>query len=87
MLEKYSLTQMKIAIVIFGILVIVLGTINRLILENVALSAIIVVLTIVFVIVLIWFSIHQRRITLKPRPQTHKTILKSKKLSTGTTTV
>ena len=78
MLEQYSATQMKIGIIVLGILVIVLGSINRLF-ENVALSAIIVILTIVFVIVLVWFTIHQRRVTLTPRPQTKKTKLKNKK--------
>jgi sensor histidine kinase regulating citrate/malate metabolism len=73
MLENYSVTQLKIGIIILGILVIVLGSINRLFLENIVMSAIIVILTIVFLIGLVWFSIHSRKITLNPRPRTHKT--------------
>jgi Flp pilus assembly protein TadB len=73
MLEKYSLTQMKIGIILLGILVIVLGSINRLLFENIVMSAIIVILTIVFLIVLVWFSIYSRRITLKLLPRTQKT--------------
>jgi hypothetical protein len=74
MWEKYSLTQKRIAIVIFGVLVIVLGTINRLVFQNVALSAIIVVLTIAFLLVLVWFWIHQRRMTFEAHPRTHKNV-------------
>ena len=61
MLGKYSLTQKKIAIIILGIVVIVLGSINRLFLQNLAMSAIVVVLTIVFLLVLVWFSITSKK--------------------------
>ncbi len=73
MLEKYSLAQKKTAIIIFGILVIVLASLNRLFLQNTVMSALIVVLIIVFFLGFVWFSIHSRSITLKTRPQTQKT--------------
>ena len=72
MLEKYSLTQLKTGIIIFGIIVIVLGSINRLFLDNLAMSVIIVVLIIVFLLVLVWFSIHSRSITFKNVPKRTK---------------
>lgn len=75
MLEKYSLAQKKTGIIIFGILVIALASLNRLFLQNIIMSLIIVVLVIVFFLVLVWFSIHSRIITLK-RPQKQKMMLK-----------
>ncbi len=46
MLEKYSLNQKKTAIMIFGILTILLWSINRLFLQNIVMSAIVVILII-----------------------------------------
>jgi len=77
MLEKYSLAQKKTGIIIFGIIVIVLASLNRLYLQNTIMSIIVVVLVIVFFLVLVWFSIHSRSMTLK-RPQKQKTMPKSK---------
>jgi hypothetical protein len=72
MLEKYSLAQKKAAIIIFGILVVVIASVNRLFLQNAVMSAIVVVLSIVFLLVLIWFSIHSRSITFKNVPKRTK---------------
>lgn len=60
---------MKVAIIVFGFLIVALGSINRLVLQNVTMSAIIVTLIIVWVIVLVWFSIHTRKITFKRVPE------------------
>jgi hypothetical protein len=65
MLEKDSMAQKKTAIIIFGILVIVLASLNPLFLQNTVMSAIIVVLIIFFFLVLVWFSVHSRSITFK----------------------
>jgi len=79
MLEKYSLDQKKVAIVVFGIIVVVLGSINRLFLDNLAMSAVVVTLIIVFFIVLIWFEIHSRRMTSKEHPKPAKPAEKQKR--------
>jgi hypothetical protein len=65
MLEKYSLAQKKVAIIVFGILVIVIASVNRLFLQNTGISAIVLVLTIVFLLTLVWFSIHSRKVTFE----------------------
>jgi len=57
MLEKYSVEQKKVAIVVFGVIVVVLGAVNRFFIENNVMSAVVVTLTIVFFAVLVWFSI------------------------------
>ena len=74
-MEKYSIAQLKIGIIIFGILVIVLANLNRFFLQNTIMSALIVILIIVFFLGFVWFSIHSRSITLKARPQTQKQCL------------
>lgn len=72
MLKGYSLAQKKAAIIVFGIVVAVLGIVNRSFLENMVMSAVVVTLTIVFFLVLIWFAIHSRKHNLQSVPQTGK---------------
>lgn len=65
MLKGYSLAQKKAAIIVFGIIVAVLGIVNRSFLENMVMSAVVVMLIVVFFLALIWFSIHSRSVTSK----------------------
>ena len=57
---------------VFGVLVVVLGIINRMFLQNIAMSAIVVTLVIVFLLVLVWFSLHSRNITSDAHPKRTK---------------
>ena len=72
MLDRYSLAQKKVGIVIFGIIVAVLGIVNRSFLENIVMSAVVVLLIIVFFLLLICFSITSRKQGLQSMPQTGK---------------
>jgi hypothetical protein len=60
MLKNCSLAQKKVAVMVFGVLVVVLGIINRMFLQNIVVSAIVVTLVIVFLLVLVWFSLRSR---------------------------
>lgn len=72
MSEKYSLDQTKAAIVVFGAIVVVLGTISRFFVKNAALSTVVVTLTIAFFVTLIWFWINSRRSATKEPPKPAK---------------
>jgi uncharacterized membrane protein len=64
---------------VFGIIVVALGGINRFFLENMVMSAVVVTLIIVFFIILIWFTIHSRRITSEEHPKPAKHAEKQKR--------
>jgi hypothetical protein len=72
MLDRYSLAQKKAGIVVFGIIVTVLATVNRSFLENIVVSGVVVVLIIVFFLLLILFLIDSRKHDLQSVPQTGK---------------
>jgi quinol-cytochrome oxidoreductase complex cytochrome b subunit len=79
MLENYSVDQKKVVIAVFGIFVVVLAGINRFFLKNMAMSAVVVTLIIVFFVVLIWFTIHSRRVTSQEQPKPAKRAEKQKR--------
>ena len=79
MLKNYSLDQQKGVIAVFGIFVVALASIDRFFLKNMAMSAVVVTLIIAFFVVLIWFTIHSRRVTSKEQPKPAKRAEKPKR--------
>jgi uncharacterized membrane protein YqjE len=66
LLEKYSTNQKTGAIIILGVIGILLWSINRL-LQNIVISAVVLVLSIFFFIALIWFLINSRNVIFNRR--------------------
>lgn len=61
-----------ISITVLGIVAIVLAAINRFFLDNIVVSGIIVILSIIFFVSFIWFKIKARTTTMKVQPKQTK---------------
>jgi Na+/melibiose symporter-like transporter len=74
---KSKLDQKKsVTIMVLGIVAIVLAAINRFFLDNIAMSGIVVTLSIIFFVAVAWFYVNSKRAALKA--QSKQTKQKSK---------
>ena len=65
-MQKNVPDQKKTVIItVFGIIVVVLAGINRLLLDNTMMSGIVVILSIIFLVALVWLYMSSRRTAVK----------------------